>query len=112
MKQNDKHSQSNESPEHVLESEEDKQDCPVSKPAEVAIRNFDLNMNPDENMDSSSTSTIPVPAGSSGKSMSEEKHEEYPGWFLSDVEKMSIDPMQLANLDRRIDEDVEDYDEV
>lgn len=29
--------------------------------------------------------------------MSEEKHEKYPEPSLSDMEKMNIDPMQLAN---------------
>lgn len=111
MKQNERHTQSNESPENVPESEEAKQSFPVSKPIEVAVRNFDLNMNPDEDMDSSSAPT-PVQTGSPGKSKSEEKHEEYPGWSLSDVEKMAIDPIQLANLNRKIDEDMEDYDEV
>ena len=110
MKQNDKHAQSNESLENVSEPEEVKPSFPASKPAEASIRNFDLNMNPDENMDSLDIPT-PVPATSSAKPLVEEKHEEYPGWSLSDVEKMTIDPMQLANLNRRIDEDEEDYDE-
>ncbi|EXB97276.1 hypothetical protein L484_024137 [Morus notabilis] len=39
------------------------------------------------------------------------KHEEYPGWSLADVDNMAIDPLQLANLNRRLDEDDEDYDE-
>jgi predicted HNH restriction endonuclease len=42
---------------------------------------------------------------------SESKHEEYPGWSLSDVDKMAIDPLQLAQLSKRLDEDEEDYDE-
>jgi hypothetical protein len=94
----------------VQESEEVKHCSPVRKPAEVFVRNFDLNMDPDEDMDLISTPT-PIPTGSSSKSISEEKVDEYPGWSLSDMEKMAIDPIQLANLNKRIDEDMEDYDE-
>ncbi|TKY57103.1 Dr1-associated corepressor [Spatholobus suberectus] len=111
LKQNDNQTRSNESMENVSEPEEVKQNFPVSKPAKVSIRNFDLNMNPDENMMDSLASPTSVPTSSSAKSMSEEKHEEYPGWSLSDMEKMTIDPMQLANLNGGIDEDEEDYDE-
>ena len=132
MKQNGNHTQNNESPEIVRESkevklsspvrepEEVKHCSPVRKPAEVVVRNFDLNLNPDpdDDMDEISTPT-PIPTGSSSKSVSEEKIksiseekiEEYPGWSLSDMEKMAIDPIQLANLSKRIDEDMEDYDE-
>lgn len=110
LKQNDKHTHSNESMENLSEPEEVKQTVQVSKPAEVCIRNFDLNINPDENMDSLDSPT-PVPSSSSAKSVSEEKHEEYPGWSWSDMEKMSLDPTQLANLNRKTDEDEEDYDE-
>jgi len=111
LKQNEKQSQSNESMENASSPEEVKQSFPVSKPAQVSIRNFDLNMDPDENMESL-TSPTAVPTSSSAKSISEEKHhEEYPGWSLSDMEKMSIDPIQLANINGRIDEDEEDYDE-
>ncbi|KAL5099570.1 hypothetical protein RYX36_003897 [Vicia faba] len=35
-------------------------------------------------------------------------HEEIPGWSLSEVDKMAIDTMQLA---QRMEEDDEDYDE-
>ena len=48
---------------------------------------------------------------SSAGPISEPKHEEYPGWSLADVDRMAIDPLQLANLSRRLDEDEEDYDE-
>ncbi|KAG4962058.1 hypothetical protein AAZX31_14G037400 [Glycine max] len=109
LKQNDNH-QSNESMENASEPAEVKQSFPVSKPTEVCIRNFDLNLDPDEDMDSLDTPTS-VQASSSAKSVSEEKHEEYPGWPLSDMEKMTIDPIQLANINGRIDEDEEDYDE-
>jgi len=110
LKQNEKQTQSNESMENVSSPEEVKQTSPVSKPTQVSIRNFDLNMDPDENMDLLASPT-PVPTSSSAKSMSEEKHDEYPGWSLSDMEQMTIDPIQLANINGRIDEDEEDYDE-
>ncbi|KAK7261704.1 hypothetical protein RIF29_28021 [Crotalaria pallida] len=113
LNQHDKHTRSNESLENVTDPDEVKQNLPVSKPVEVSIRNFDLNMEPDENMDSLAVSipTPPVPSNLPAKSVSQEKHEEYPGWSLSDVDKMAIDPMQLANLNRNINEDTEDYDE-
>ncbi|XP_057426833.1 uncharacterized protein LOC130720224 [Lotus japonicus] len=111
LEENDKHTQSNESPENVSKPEEVKLSSPVRKLAEVDVRNFDSNMNPDENMDLLSTPS-PVSTSSSAKSVPEEKQEEPPGCSLSDVEKMTIDPIQLANLNRRIHEDVEDYDEV
>lgn len=128
LKQNGNHTQNNVSPEieevklssPVKEPEEVKHCSPVRKPAEVVVRNFDLNLNPDpdDDMDEISTPT-PIPSGSSSKSVSEEKIksiseekiEEYPGWSFSDMEKMAIDPLQLANLSKRIDEDMEDYDE-
>uniref|UniRef100_A0A6M2FC23 Transcription factor CBF/NF-Y/archaeal histone domain-containing protein n=1 Tax=Populus davidiana TaxID=266767 RepID=A0A6M2FC23_9ROSI len=52
-----------------------------------------------------------VPASSSTKPTPELKHEEVPGWSLEDIEKMDINPVQLANLNTRIDEEEEDYDE-
>jgi hypothetical protein len=94
------------------------------KSGEGPIRNFDLNL--DLNVDgnstalaaasaSSSAEPIPeraaAPASSSAEPIPETKHEEYPGWSVSDMEKMAIDPIQLANLSRRVDEDEEDYDE-
>jgi len=96
--------------ENVSSPEEVKQTFAVSKPAQVSIRNFDLNMDPDENMHLLASPT-PVPTSSSAKSMSEEKHDEYPGWSLSNMEQMTIDPIQLANINGSYDEDEEDYDE-
>ena len=51
------------------------------------------------------------PTSSSLNPTAELKHEEYPGWSLDEMDKMAIDPIQLANLNRTIDEDEEDYDE-
>ena len=109
LQQNGK-SSPKESPEVMPEPEEVNHCSPVRKPNEVVVRNFDLNMNPDEDMDELSTLT-PITTGSSGKSISDEKVDEYPGWSSSDMDKMSIDPIQLANLSKRVDEDMEDYDE-
>ena len=58
-----------------------------------------------ENRDST---TSVAPASPTTDSIPEKK-EEYPGWSLSEIEKMAIDPIELANLNRGIDE--EDYDE-
>lgn len=40
---------------------------------------------------------LDITVAEEGVSMWKEKHEEYPEWSLSDMEKMNIDPMQLAN---------------
>ncbi|KAJ7960479.1 Dr1-associated corepressor like [Quillaja saponaria] len=77
---------------------------------EVPVRNFDLNVDLDENGNSPTLSSV-VPSSSPAKPVLELRHEDYPGWSLSDMEKMAIDPIQLANLHGRIDEDEEDYDE-
>ncbi|GLU18959.1 hypothetical protein SLE2022_352330 [Rubroshorea leprosula] len=73
----------------------------------ASVRNFDLNVGLDENGDS----VIPVAARPCPikKTIPEFKHEEYPGWPFSEIDKMGIDPTQLADFSRRIDE--EDYDE-
>ncbi|KAI4304770.1 hypothetical protein MLD38_040241 [Melastoma candidum] len=74
-------------------------------------RNFDLNIDLDENGDSQPV----VPgsqAGSSADMTVEEKHgEEYPGWSLSDAEKMAIDPLRLANFGSMVEYEEDDYDE-
>ncbi|PON74093.1 Transcription initiation factor [Parasponia andersonii] len=123
----------NENDDHNLETLDDraepegpKVNVAGDKNAEGPIRNFDLNVDLNENGDLTTQSTPapvptptpnppPPPAGLSGKTIPEMKHEEYPyphpGWSLADVEKMAIDPIQLANLNRRMDEDDEDYDE-
>ncbi|KAG2670944.1 hypothetical protein I3760_14G110200 [Carya illinoinensis] len=83
----------------------------AGKGEDAPIRNFDLNVVLDENGDS--TTVAAGSGGSSAEPVPEMKHDEYLGWSLSDLEKMAIDPIQLANLSRRIDEDEdeEDYDE-
>ncbi|KAL6124689.1 hypothetical protein ACLB2K_077200 [Fragaria x ananassa] len=90
--------------------------------AEIAAWNFDLNVDLNENEDSATTSaavhgpvpapaTAPVPAKLSSQITPDMKHVEFLGWPLTGMETMAIDPVQLANLTRRIDEDEEDYDE-
>ncbi|KAI7728217.1 hypothetical protein M8C21_020409, partial [Ambrosia artemisiifolia] len=77
---------------------------PVEKTEDtVKVRNFDLNLDLDENGD--------TPMGLSTKPTSETKPEEYRGWSLMGVEKMAIDPVKVANLRNSVDEDEEDYDE-
>lgn len=80
------------------------------KNADISPRNFDLNVDLNENGNST-----PVLAGGTSNSRTnaalEMKHEEIPGWSLDDVEGMTIDPIQLANIHRRIDEEEEDYDD-
>lgn len=93
------------------ETKEWKENILAVKSEEVPIRNFDLNMDLDENGDS--TTTAAVPASSSAEPIPEIKPEEYPDWSESEMKNIAIDPVQLANLSRRIDEDEdeEDYDE-
>ena len=97
------------------ETKELKENILAVKSEEVPIRNFDLNMDLDENGDS--TTTAAVPASSSAEPIPEIKPEEYPDWSESEMKNIAIDPVQLANLSRRIDEDEdededeEDYDE-
>ena len=82
----------------------------VAQNAEAPVRNFDLNVDLNENADSGA---IPAgtPSTSSAKPPIEVRPEEYPGWSLADMESMAIDPVQLAKLNQRIDEEQEDYDE-
>lgn len=97
-----KHNQDPERLNNGSEPEKLKENSLVEKSAEVAVRNFDLNVDLNENYDSSAPTMKPAP---------EMKHEEYPGWSISDMEKMAIDPIQLATLNQRIDDEEEDYDE-
>lgn len=94
-------------------------------PVEHPVHDFDLNVELDFDsyyMETLSPTIAPTPppptvlalaqapASASVEPMSDEKHEEYPGWSLSEVENMAIDPIQLANFNSGIDEDEEDYD--
>ncbi|CAH8356717.1 unnamed protein product [Eruca vesicaria subsp. sativa] len=63
---------------------------------------FDLNA---ESLDLNETKLTPVAAADTATATAS---EEYPGWPM---ELGKIDPTQLANLGKRIDEDEEDYDE-
>ncbi|XP_010031686.2 dr1-associated corepressor [Eucalyptus grandis] len=96
-----------ENGDHLNES---KDSIPTPRSAEPPVRNFDLNVDLDENGDSKSI-LASGPTSISAAPDAGFKHEEYPGWSLSEVEKMAIDPIQLANLNRGMDEDDEDYDE-
>lgn len=79
------------------------------KSAQAPVHDFDLNVDLDENGESK-TLLVAAPPSSTVKPTPEMKFE-LPGWSLADVEKMDIDPIQLAISNRRIDEDEEDYDE-
>ena len=102
------------------EPKDSKDNIPAGRNLQAPVRDFDLNAGLDENGETKpvlasvpvSSSTKPdtvVPASSSTKPIPELKHEEVPGWSLADIEGMDIDPIQLANLNTRVDE--EDYDE-
>lgn len=87
-----------------------KENIAVHEESRQSFRNIDLNCNLDENEDKNNTSiatqaSLPAPAAT------EIQHEEIPGWSLSDVDKMAIDTIQLANLGSRLEEEEEDYDE-
>lgn len=66
-------------------------------------RNFDLNAGVDAN----SEKTAPVPT--TAPPPPDVKGEEFPG--LSEMDRMAIDPVHLAPLSSRLDEEEEDYDE-
>ena len=95
-----------------------KENIATADGANPAARSFDLNANVDDNEDTKATAAAATaaaaaaaaPASSAGPT-TETRHEEYPGWSLSDVDKMAIDPLQLAHLSKRLDEEDEDYDE-
>lgn len=64
---------------------------------EATVRNFDLNADPNENVESEAPSIAAT---------------EYPGWSMEEIKDMAIDPIHLANLNRVTgDEEDEDYDE-
>lgn len=96
-----------------------KENITIGNDANPTARNFDLNAHIDENEDTKATATAAAtaaaaaPASSSGPTTTTETRlEELPGWSLSDVDKMAIDPLQLARLSSRLDEEEEeDYDE-
>ncbi|KAG6679046.1 hypothetical protein I3842_14G111200 [Carya illinoinensis] len=104
-----KHNQGLERLNNGAETKDLKEQILADKGEDAPIRNFDLNVVLDENGDST---TVAAGSGSSSaEPVPETKHAEYLSWSLSDMGKMAIDPIQLANSSRRIDEDEEDYDE-
>lgn len=92
------------------ESKEIPKEQNIAVPVEStdSLRNIDLNAITNENDDKKASAaadaSVPEPP-------TESKHEEIPGWSLSDVDKMAIDSLQLAQLGRPLEEDEEDYDE-
>ncbi|KAI3450085.1 hypothetical protein Pfo_006750 [Paulownia fortunei] len=82
----------------------------TGKDADKSVRNFDLNVELNENGDSAWT-LAGAPSESSVKRAPDMKHEDIPGWSLDDMERMAIDPVQLANLNGGMDDEDEDYDE-
>ncbi|GLT58725.1 hypothetical protein SLA2020_315950 [Shorea laevis] len=91
------------------ELDESKESVQANNSLQTPVRNFDLNVGLDEN----GYSIIPVaaPPCPIKKIIPEFKHEECPGWPFSEIDKMGIDPTQLANFSRRTDDDEEDCDE-
>ncbi|WCJ39203.1 nuclear factor Y subunit C11 [Euphorbia peplus] len=111
---------------------EPKEEPVVNDTANVPERNFDLNAAVNETEDAKAAAAAaaaalaaPVPAvipevTASGPAVAESSsaapatganQEEYPGWSLSEMDKMAIDPLQLAQLGTTMDEEEEDYDE-
>lgn len=79
------------------------------KDADKSVINFDLNVQLNENGDSTLT-LAGDPSDSLKKPSPDTIHEDIPGWSLDNMESLAIDPVQLANLNRGMDEE-EDYDE-
>lgn len=93
-----------------------KENVTVTDGSNPTARNFDLNANVDDNDDrkaaaAAAAAAAAVAHASSAGPTTETRHEELPGWSLSDMDKMAIDPLQLAHLSSRLDEEEEDYDE-
>ncbi|KAH6791676.1 hypothetical protein C2S52_002153 [Perilla frutescens var. hirtella] len=80
------------------------------KDADKSVVTFDLNVQLNENGDSAPTLDGAL-SNSSEKPSPGAIHEDIPGWSLDNVEKLAIDPVQLANLNGGTDEEDEDYDE-
>lgn len=72
-------------------------------------RNFDLNAGVDEGSDKMASTATAVVASTTSTGPSDAKGEEYPG--IAEVDRMAIDPVHLAQLGSRLDEEEEDYDE-
>ncbi|KAL0437145.1 UNVERIFIED_CONTAM: Dr1-associated corepressor [Sesamum radiatum] len=80
------------------------------KDADKSVINIDLNVDLNESEESTLT-LADISSDSSIKTTRDLKHEDIPGWSIEDVERMAIGPVQLANLNRSIDDEEEDYDE-
>ncbi|KAL0285302.1 UNVERIFIED_CONTAM: Dr1-associated corepressor [Sesamum calycinum] len=78
------------------------------KDEDESVRNFDLNVELNENGDSTSTLVGP-PSESSMKPAAGLKHEDIPGWSLDDMKRLAVDPVQLASFNVGVED--EDYDE-
>lgn len=87
----------------TTEMKESPKENKVTKCVESESRNFDLNAGAGENSEKTGpvSTTAPPPPDVKG--------EEFPG--LSEMDRMAIDPVHLAQLSSRLDEDEEDYDE-
>lgn len=93
-----------------LESKEmPKENANVSDGGNPAVQTVDTKDEMGENVDKSSNAAAAAPSSSVGPS--EGKSEDYPGWPLSEMDRMAFDPLHLAQLNKRLDEDEEDYDE-
>lgn len=73
------------------------------------LQTFDLNSGTDDGAEKNdATATVPL---ISSAAPADTKGEEYPGWSLSEMDGMAIDPLQIAQLNSRLDDEEEDYDE-
>ncbi|XP_075507398.1 uncharacterized protein LOC142544221 isoform X1 [Primulina tabacum] len=99
------------SPRLPVENISDSKESPADKAKVVDIvhsqpdKNLDLNAGVDE----FSEKSAPTADAATVFGPSDWKSEEYPG--LSETDRMAIDPVHLAQLSSRLDEDEEDYDE-
>lgn len=73
------------------------------------LQNIDLNSGVGEGGDKTAATLTEPSTSSAGPA--DTKGEEYPGWALSEMDRMAIDPSQIAHLSSRLDEEEEDYDE-
>lgn len=69
-----------------------------------------MNAGVDESLDRTvSSADAAVIASTSSAGQTDAKSEEYP--TLSEIDRMAIDPVHLAQLGSRLDDEEEDYDE-
>lgn len=92
------------------EAEQDESELNRTEPKEngarLPVRDFDLNLDLDENGFATTTHVSSSPAAASTTTVCEMKHDEHDAW----LPQSCIEPLRLAEMDEGIEEE-EDYDD-